>query len=365
MRDEQVVARDRLTAQLAVEHHPAGGEAAAAHDLEHAERHVLDRGGEQIEVPPEPIVAGVGVDRPEDAGVDRRRDLVVEVVTRECRVVGLDVDLDLVLEAVLLEKGVHRRDVVVVLVLGGLHALRLDEQCPLEPDRVLVLDDHVHEATELIEFARHVGVEERLVALATAPQHVVGAAEVVRSLHAVGHLGGGVHEQIGVGVGGGTRHEAAVREGVGGAPHQLDVGVGHLLAGVVDHLVEVPARLGEGVAGGCDVDVVERVEPDAELGDELERGVHLHPGGVHRIEIGRVVGVPRSVERAGAEDVETIPGERVPVADGEAEVLGHRAVADHAVGLVPAEGQRVVAVGTLVLDGVDGFEEAHGIASRR
>ena len=64
---EEVVARDRLAAQLRVEHQPAGRESAAAQDLEHAERHLLDRDREPVEVPAEAIVAGVGVDRAEDA----------------------------------------------------------------------------------------------------------------------------------------------------------------------------------------------------------------------------------------------------------------------------------------------------------
>ena len=101
---EQVVAGDRLAAQLAVEYQATGGEAAAAQDLEHAERHLLDADREAVEVPAEPVVAGVGVDRAEDAGVDRGRHLVVEVVARQRGVVDLDVDLDLVLEAVALRK---------------------------------------------------------------------------------------------------------------------------------------------------------------------------------------------------------------------------------------------------------------------
>ena len=123
---EQVGPVDRLAPQLGVEVEPAGREPAAAQDLEHAERHLLDRHREAVDVPAEAVVAGVGVDRPEDAGVDGGGDLVGEVVARQRGVVDLDVDLDLVGEVVALQEGVHGGDVVVVLVLGRLERLGLD-----------------------------------------------------------------------------------------------------------------------------------------------------------------------------------------------------------------------------------------------
>ena len=51
------------------------------------------------------------------------------------------------------QERVHRRDVVVVLVLRRLERLRLDQDRALEPDRVLVLDDHVEEPAELVDLA--------------------------------------------------------------------------------------------------------------------------------------------------------------------------------------------------------------------
>ena len=75
-----------------------------------------------------------------------------------------------------LEHPVDRADVEIVLVLGRLLRLRLDQDRALEADLLLVLDDHRQEAAELRQLALHVGVEERLVTLAPAPQNVVRAA---------------------------------------------------------------------------------------------------------------------------------------------------------------------------------------------
>ena len=73
-------------------------------------------------------------------------------------------------QPVALQERVHGRDVAVVLVLGRLERLGLDEDRALEPDLVLVLDDHGQEAPVLVELARQIRVEQRVVALAPAPQ---------------------------------------------------------------------------------------------------------------------------------------------------------------------------------------------------
>jgi hypothetical protein len=71
-------------------------------------------------------------------------------VPAERGVVDLDVDEVLTDEVVALEEAEHGRDVVVVLVLGRLLRLRLEQQRAGEPDRALVLGHQVHEPRELV-----------------------------------------------------------------------------------------------------------------------------------------------------------------------------------------------------------------------
>ena len=105
-----------------------------------------------------------------------QRQFVLEGMAGEDRVALLDIDLDLLLQPEILEEAVDGGDVVVVLVLGRLLRLRLDQDRALEADLLLVVDDQRQEAAGLLALALEVGVEQRLVALAAAPQHVVLAA---------------------------------------------------------------------------------------------------------------------------------------------------------------------------------------------
>jgi len=91
---------------------------------------------------------------------------------------------------VALEEAVHGGGVEVVLVLGRLERLRLDQDGTGEADPVLVLDHQAQEAAEIVQFALQIGVLERLVALASAPQHIVGAAQPVGRLQRVADLHG-------------------------------------------------------------------------------------------------------------------------------------------------------------------------------
>ena len=122
-------------------------------DLVERQRQVLDRVRELVGVPAVLRIAPVGVDAAQAAVGDREGDLVVEAVPGERRVVRLDVDPVLALEAVADEEAVDRGDVVVVLMLGRLHRLGFDQQLPAEADAVLVLGHEVQEAGQLLAFS--------------------------------------------------------------------------------------------------------------------------------------------------------------------------------------------------------------------
>ena len=248
---EQVGPIGALAPQLGIEVEAAGRDATGPEDLVERQREVLDRIRELVGVPAVLRVAPVGVDAAEDAVGGRERDLVVEAVAGQRRVVGLDVDAILVLEPVADEEAVDGRHVVVVLVLGRLHRLRFDQELAAEPDAVLVLRDEVQEPGELGALALEVRVQERVVALAAAPQDVVLAAEPLGDLEHVLDLRGGVGEHLGVGVGGGAGLVARMGEQVGRPPQQPDAGPLLVAGGVVAQRIEGGAELREGAPSGA------------------------------------------------------------------------------------------------------------------
>ena len=248
------------------------------------------------------------------------RHLVVEAVTGERRVVRLDVQPVLALEPVADEEAVDRRDVVVVLVLGGLHRLRFDEQLAPEADPRLVLGDEVEEARQLVALAAEVRVQERVVALAAAPQDVVLATEPLCHLEHVLDLGRGEREHLGVGVRGRAGLVARMGEQVGGAPQEPDAGPLLVPGGVVGERIEVRTELRVRRALWRHVAVMEAVVGDADLGEELEGDRHLRSRRRHLV---AAAVEPGTVHGPDPEHVHAGPGERVPETDTRPEVVLH------------------------------------------
>ena len=315
---------------------PPVDETAAAQNFVEAERQVRRVHRKLIGVPAEQLVAAVDVERAEDAERLGEHDLVTERVAGEGSVILLDVELDVLGQAVALEEAVTGRDVEVVLMFGRLLGLRLEQNGALEADLVLVLDDEADEAAELVELALHFGVEQGLVAFAAAPQHVVLPTEPVGCFESGAHLASGVGEDIGIGIGRRARHIAAMREQVRCAPEQAHLGLRHLLLEQVGDRIEVGDRLGERIAFRRDVGVMESEERNVEQAEQLEGDIRLLPRRRHRV----VHVMPWTHKSLAAEWIVALPTEAVPVANGKAKVILEPAPGDHAVLVVPTERRR-------------------------
>ncbi|OPZ09935.1 MAG: hypothetical protein BWZ10_02512 [candidate division BRC1 bacterium ADurb.BinA364] len=261
-------------------------------------------------------------------------------------VVGLDVQFEILLQAEFEKEGVAIAGVEVVLMLGRLLGLGLDHQLAVEPDLFLVVHGHAHETPHVLQFAFHVGVEQRVIAFASSPENITLSAQFHRDFHRLLHLAGGVGEDGWIRIGRGAGHEAAVRKGVGCAPEKLHSGIVLQLFGEFDDSIEAPIGLGQVVGLGRDVAVVEAPEGNSQLGKKLEGRAHCVFGLFHRIGVLQ----PGADRRAGAERIGAGGTESVPHADGEAQVLGHGFAHDDFRGIVVFIGKRIPGVRALIGD---------------
>ena len=287
------------------------------------------------------------------AGADGDLQLVHHLVTGQGGVIGLEVELEVRHQVVGPQEVEAGRGVRVVLVLGRLLRLGLDVEGAGEADLLLVIHGHVEEAGHVVELPLHVGVQERRVALASPPEGIAGTAQLVRQLERLLDLRGGVGEGVEIRAGGRAVHVAGVGEEVGRPPEQLDARAALLVLQNLDHLVEVRVALLERLALGGDVAVVEGIEGDAELLEELERGVDL----TLRISDRAAAVVPGTHRRAHAERVRQRVAERVPVDNREPQVLLERLASDDLVRNVIPELQRVERARTAIGDLGDVGEE--------
>ena len=205
---------------------------------------------------------------------------------------------------------------------------------------MLVLDDERDEAAELIEFALDVGVEQRFIAFPSAPEHIILTAEPMRYLERGADLAGGIGEDVRIRIGRRARHVAAMREQIGRAPEQPHLARCHLLLEEIGDGVEVGNGLGKRGAFRRGVDIVEGEEGHIEQAKQLESDIGL--GARHRHRIRAMMPGPQ--ERLATKGIAAGPAERVPVTDGETQVILEPLPTNDTILVVPAEGERVLGV---------------------
>src|SRR5687767_8627658 len=105
-------------------------------------------------------------------------------MTCQSGVIRFDIDLHILLEAVLEQKAVNGGGVEVILMLGRLVRFGLDENRALESDPVLVVNYESEESAHLVELSFEIGVQQGVIAFTASPHDVVLAPEALRRIQA-------------------------------------------------------------------------------------------------------------------------------------------------------------------------------------
>ena len=208
-------------------------------------------------------------------------------------------------------------------MLAGFGGLGFNEVDSLETDLAAIVARHAQELPQVVQFTFHIGVDQRSVALTTAPEHVVFTAQLHGGFQCRFHLGAAVAHHRKVGVGRRSVHVAGMREEVGRAPEQLYAGGLLVLFGSLHNFLQVLFRFGHAVAFRGNIAVVEAVEGRRDLSKEFEGSVEASAGSIHGI----AVIVPGKHPSARPKGIASGIGEGVPVGNREAQVLLHGFVA--------------------------------------
>ena len=220
-----------------------------------------------------------------------------------------------------------------------------------------MLDRHVQERAQVVEFALDVGVPKCRVAFASAPEDIALATKLVSDLNGLLGLRSGVGKGVGIAARGGAVHVARVGKQAGSAPEQFDAGA--LLFGLehLGHGIEILVGGGKALALRRDVPIVKGVVWCAEFFDELEGGTNALLCVPDRL----AAVIPGAQGRADTERVGQGIAEGVPVDHRKAQVFLHGLACHDFILVVPLEGQRIFAVRSFVIDLFDLREKGHFI----
>src|SRR6516164_10396305 len=103
-------------------------------------------------------------------------------------------------------------------MLGRLLRFRLDIKGSFESDLLFVIDGHVQKFRQVFQFAFHIGIPERGITFAAAPENVTLRTQFMSYFHGFLHLCGGVSEYLGIWAGGSPMGEPRMGKETGGGP---------------------------------------------------------------------------------------------------------------------------------------------------
>ena len=230
-------------------------------------------------------------------------------------------------------------------MLGRLLRLRLDVEIAVEANASAVVHSQMHQARHVVKLKTHIGVEERFIALAAAPEDVALAAELNGCVDRSLDLCSSISKDVCGRRCARTVHEARMIEALCGTPQELLAGFLLLLFEVVYNDLQLLVGFAEAAVFRREIAVMEAVVVDGELLHDLECSVNLCDCACLRILL-----TPALISHG------------VPPAQCELEVLTHRLAVDDLIRVVVLECKVIFGVLALIGDLADiGEKFAHSM----
>jgi hypothetical protein len=148
-------------------------------------------------------------------------------------VVNLDIDLEVFQQVVLTQEANNSFHIEIILVLGWLARLGLNEEGSFEAVAAGIVFCRVQEARQVLLFPLHIGVQQAHIALAATPENIILTTQLDGGIQCCLYLRACMCEDVEIRISGSAVHIARVRKQVGRAPKELYAGIGLLLLGII------------------------------------------------------------------------------------------------------------------------------------
>ena len=182
---------------------------------------LIDIGRELIRIPSVLVISLVGIYASYHIIAGCNLEIVGKGVACQCRMVYFNIQLEVLVETIVLQEADNRCCIVIVLVLGGFHRLRFNEEGSrkaLLPSVIACLCKH---HGQMIEFPLHIGVVKTRIPFASSPENIVIPSESYSRINCILKLDSRICENRKIGIGGSTVHIPWIAEQICRAPQKL------------------------------------------------------------------------------------------------------------------------------------------------
>lgn len=225
-----------------------------------------------IRIPSQEGISRIGINGPQHTVGGRNGNVMLGRVTRQRRVIGLNVEFEMLRQPVLVQEGDTGLGVVIVLVFARFAGLGFEEELRLVALSRFVVQGHFEHGRHVVAFFFHVGIQEGMIALSSTPKDVVRTPELVVYVHDLLDLGRRVTKDVYIGTRHGAVHVAGVTKEVLRRPEELHTRGLLLFQHVIRHLIHIHHGRFERICLGGHVKVVKGVVVHTQLIVEEAKG---------------------------------------------------------------------------------------------
>ena len=163
---------------------------------------------------------------------------MLEGVTGKRRVIGLDIQLEILVESVLSQKAYCRCGIEIILMRHGLLRLGLDIEISLKSDASAIFHSHAHKRSYVFLLKLNIGVQQSFVALSSTPEYIASAAELNGNIERFFYLRSGKTINIDIVGAAGAVHKPRIAEHICRSPKAPDIRAVHFFKNIVRNFIK-------------------------------------------------------------------------------------------------------------------------------
>ena len=224
-------------------------------------------------------------------------------------------------------------------MLGGFLRLRFYIEVAGEANASCIVYSQMHQASHVVQFQPHVGVQQGFIALTAAPEYIALTAQLYSGINGTLDLCSSICENVCTGRSACTVHITRVIEALCGAPQQLLAGSVLLFLAQVNDDSQLFVGFAQTAVFRREISVVEAVVVNAQLVHDLESSFYLC-----LCTCSDIITAPCLVGGAAAEHVCAVTAHSVPPGQCELQLFPHGLAGDNLVRIIKLECQRILGI---------------------
>ncbi len=206
---------------------------------------------------------------------------MLEGMSCQRRMIGFDIQLEILIQTIVLQKANRRGSIKIILMLCRLLGLGFNIKISFETNAPAVFHRHFHKCRNVFQLEFHIGIQQCFIAFPASPEYIAPAAQLYGKIQSFLDLCRGKTIYI-RGIGAPCPvHKSWIVEHICRSPKKLFPGVFHLFPDIIGNLIQTRIGPGDGFGLRHQIRIMKTEIFDAQFLHELKACIDFCPGMFH------------------------------------------------------------------------------------